>query len=59
MRAPQYQIVAIRGLIETEEQYQVSGNRVMLLAPNISNGKGQAYRVIHKERTLVRKERGF
>lgn len=23
MRAPQYQIVAVRGLIETEEQYQV------------------------------------
>lgn len=24
MRAPQYQIVAVKGLIETEEQYQVS-----------------------------------
>ena len=24
MRAPQYQIVAVRGLIETEEQYQVT-----------------------------------
>lgn len=24
MRAPQYQIVAVRGLIDTEEQYQVS-----------------------------------
>lgn len=26
MRAPQYQIVAVRGLFETEEQYQVSGS---------------------------------
>lgn len=24
MRAPQYQVVAVKGLIETEEQYQVS-----------------------------------
>lgn len=23
MRAPQYQVVAVKGLIETEEQYQV------------------------------------
>lgn len=27
MRAPQYQIVAVRGLFETEEQYQVSDFR--------------------------------
>lgn len=31
MRAPQYQVVAVKGLIETEEQYQVSALLVLLL----------------------------
>lgn len=28
MRAPQYQIVAVRGLIETDEQYQVIQSKI-------------------------------
>lgn len=36
MRAPQYQIVAVRGLIETEEQYQVSEFLILLLINKIS-----------------------
>lgn len=31
MRAPQYQIVAVKGLIDTEEQYQVSAFKNYLL----------------------------
>lgn len=30
MRAPQYQIVAVRGLIESEEQYQVKNNYFLI-----------------------------
>lgn len=30
MRAPQYQVVAVRGLIESEEQYQVGNYSVVL-----------------------------
>lgn len=35
MRAPQYQIVAVKGLFETEEQYQVSFDEFFYLIPYI------------------------
>lgn len=36
MRAPQYQIVAVKGLIDTEEQYQVSDIFVLLLSFHVT-----------------------
>lgn len=36
MRAPQYQIVAVRGLIDTEEQFQVSVIHLLLYKTSTS-----------------------